>query len=292
MEVDGVGVHYVERGVGTPVVLLHGNTVSLHDFEACGLLDQLARHHRVIAFDRPGFGHSERPRDRLWTPAAQAELLHRAMAKLGVERPAIVGHSMGTLVALALALNHPEQVRQLVLASGYYYPTVRMDALLTAPVALPVLGDVLRYTVTALAARATLKGVVKGMFAPEAVPRAFFAAQSREMMLRPSQIGANAEDAAFMLPAASSFADRYRELRMPVTILAGSQDAVIDPEAHAVRFHHDVAHSEMVLVPACGHMVHYRCGEAIAAALANPPAGATVAVPGAAPMQAPVALSP
>jgi pimeloyl-ACP methyl ester carboxylesterase len=267
IEVDGVGVHYVERGTGTPVVLIHGNTVSLEDFEASGLLDRLASNHRVIAFDRPGFGHSDRPRDRLCTPAAQAELLLAALHLLRVDRPAIVGHSMGTLVALFMALSRPDQVRQLVLLSGYYYPTVRVDALLAAPVALPIVGDALRYTITALAARATLKSVVKGMFVPREVPPDFFAVVSREMMLRPSQIRANAEDAAFMMPAAASLAARYSELRLPVTIMAGAADGVVDPEAHSVRLHDDVPDSELVVLPEIGHMVHHATSDAIAAAL-------------------------
>ncbi|MDQ6627914.1 MAG: alpha/beta hydrolase, partial [Pseudomonadota bacterium] len=129
LSVDGVRLHVVERGEGPPVVLIHGNMVSQRDFEASGLIEHLARNHRVIAFDRPGFGHSSRPRDRLWTPAAQAELLHAALAQLGVGPAAVVGHSMGAMVALALALDHPEQVRRLVLLGGYYYPSARVDAL-------------------------------------------------------------------------------------------------------------------------------------------------------------------
>ena len=137
--IDGVRLHYVVRGEGSPVLLLHGNTVTHADFQASGLIDRLARHHRVIAFDRPGFGHSSRPRDRLWTPSAQAALLRRALAGLGIHRPQVVGHSMGTMVALAMAMDYPADVSALVLVGGYYYPTVRIDALLTAPVALPVL---------------------------------------------------------------------------------------------------------------------------------------------------------
>src|SRR5690349_12639945 len=57
LEIDGVHLHYVERGEGRPLVLLHGNGVSLVDMEASGLLDRAARHYRVIAFDRPGYGH-------------------------------------------------------------------------------------------------------------------------------------------------------------------------------------------------------------------------------------------
>lgn len=268
--VDRVGLHYVERGTGTPVVLIHGSNVSLEDFEASGLLDRLARNHRVIAFDRPGFGHSDRPRDRLWTPAAQARLLQAALEQIQVDRPAIVAHSTGTSVALCMALNRPEQVRQLVLLSGYHYPTMRVDALLAAPVAVPVLGDAMRYTVTALAARVTMKGVVKGMFAPREIPPRFFSVVPREMMLRPSQIKANAEDAAFMMPAAASLAARYSELRLPVTIMAGAADKVVAPEDHSVRLQEDVLNSELIVLPEVGHMIHYAAVDAIAASLAEP----------------------
>jgi len=112
LDIDGVRLHVVEKGEGSQVVLIHGNVVSERDYEASGLLDRLARNHRVIAIDRPGFGHSTRPRDRLWTPAAQAKLLHAALVQLGVKQAVVVGHSMGAMVALALALDYPEDVRR------------------------------------------------------------------------------------------------------------------------------------------------------------------------------------
>ena len=65
VNVDDTQVHYLERGHGTPLVLLHGNTLRLEDFVASGLVERLARNYRVLAFDRPGFGYSERPRNRL-----------------------------------------------------------------------------------------------------------------------------------------------------------------------------------------------------------------------------------
>ncbi len=267
IEVDGVRLHYVERGEGPPVLLIHGNTVSLADFEASGLIDLLAARHRVIAIDRPGFGHSERPRDRLWTPTEQARLFHMALAQLGAERPVVVGHSMGTLVALAMALDHPAEVRSLVLLGGYYYPNLRVDALLTAPVALPVVGDVMRYTVSAMTGRAMLKSMVKGMFTPNEVPPEFFSVLSREMMLRPVQLRANAEDAAFMIPEATSSSDRYKELLMPVTIISGDKDLVVNYEDHSKRLHEELPHSELVVVPDTGHMVHYAAPERVAAAV-------------------------
>lgn len=267
LEVDGVRVHCVDRGEGPAVLLVHGNVVSSADFEASGLIDLVSPGHRVIAVDRPGFGYSERPRDRLWTPDAQARLLAGVLDQLGVAQAVVLGHSMGTLSALALALNHPEKVRKLVLVGGYYYPQLRLDALLTAPVALPLLGDLMRYTVTALSARAMLRRVAKKMFQPRAVPAGFFPTLSREMMLRPMQLRANAEDAAFMQPAAAALSARYPELRLPVTIMAGADDEVVDPEAHSARLHRDLPYSQLLVQPGAGHMVHYAAPEMLAAAL-------------------------
>ncbi len=101
IEIDGVRLHYVERGQGQPVVLLHGNGALIQDFGLSGVFDRAAASYRVIVFDRPGFGYSDRPRDRLWTAQAQADLLYKALRTLGIDRLVVVGHSWGTLVALS-----------------------------------------------------------------------------------------------------------------------------------------------------------------------------------------------
>jgi len=96
----------------------------IQDFECSGLVDLVAKDCRVIVFDRPGFGHSERPRSVVWTPDAQAELIKLALEQLGVSNAIILGHSWGASVAVSVALKYPSLVRGLVLASGYYYPTL------------------------------------------------------------------------------------------------------------------------------------------------------------------------
>jgi pimeloyl-ACP methyl ester carboxylesterase len=265
--VDGVRVHYVMQGEGPPLVLLHGNAVTNADFKASGLMDRLAKRHRVIAFDRPGFGHSTRPRDRFWTPSAQAALLGAALKRLGIEQPIVVGHSMGAMVALAMALDQPASVARLVLICGYYYPSVRADVLLTAPVALPVLGDALRYTVTALSARATIGRMAENMFAPNEVPPRFFPVLSREMLLRPVQLRADAEDAAFMVPAALSMARRYAGMQVPATLIAGTDDRIVNLKANSARLHSELPYSELITVPKAGHMAHYFAQDQIVRAL-------------------------
>lgn len=267
LTVDGVRLHYLDRGRGTPVVLLHGNAVRLEDFVASGLVDRLAAHHRVIAFDRPGFGYSERPRDRLWTAEAQAALLHKGLSQLGIEQPVVLGHSWGTLVALALALRENAQVRRLILVSGYYFPTARLDVLLAAPAAVPVIGDIMRYTVSAISARLLLGRTVKAMFAPQPVAANFLPTLSRELLVRPAQIRANAEDAAFMVPSAAVLCKRYTELSMPVAIFAGEGDKVVDPNSQARKLHAVLANSELYVLSGLGHMLHYDVPEKIVAAI-------------------------
>ncbi|MBA9070355.1 alpha-beta hydrolase superfamily lysophospholipase [Methylobacterium sp. RAS18] len=122
--VDGLPVHVIVRGRGRPVVLVHGNGTMAEDFAICGLIDRLAARYRVIAIDRPGFGYTGRPRHRIWTAQAQAVLLHRVLEQLGVERPLLVGHSWGTIVALALAADGRRPLRGLVLLSGSYFPGI------------------------------------------------------------------------------------------------------------------------------------------------------------------------
>ena len=120
--VEGVKLHYLERGDGPPIVLLHGNGVTAQDWAVSGVFDGLATDHRVIAFDRPGFGYSDRPRNVDWTPVQQAELLHRALTQLGITGYVLVGHSWGTLVALALALNYPADVTRVVCTFRVLFP--------------------------------------------------------------------------------------------------------------------------------------------------------------------------
>jgi pimeloyl-ACP methyl ester carboxylesterase len=121
----------------------------LDDFLISGVIDQTAHRYRVIAFDRPGFGHSNRPSDRSWTPSARASVLLQACRRLGIDRPMVVAHAWEALVALALALDHPHRTAGLVLLSGCYFPKPRRDVALLSPPAILVLGGLLSYRGTA-----------------------------------------------------------------------------------------------------------------------------------------------
>jgi pimeloyl-ACP methyl ester carboxylesterase len=249
LNVHSIRLHMIDTGgPGPAVILLHGNGVTLADMEISGLISRAAHRHRVVAFDRPGFGYSYRPRTTIWTPAAQANLLSAAFEMMGIEEAVVVGHSWGCMVALALALNHPRLVTGLVLVAGYYFPTPRIDVPLFAPPAIPVIGDVVRYTIAPLVGQLIKNKVIRKLFSPQRVPSRFSADFPTELSLRPGQIRAASEETGLMVSSAAAAAGRYKELQMPITIMAGTADEVADPRRQSLRLHDTINHSRLLLL--------------------------------------------
>jgi pimeloyl-ACP methyl ester carboxylesterase len=246
-------------------VLLHGNLTLIDELVLSGLVELAAQHGRVIAFDRPGYGYSTRPRARIWTAAAQADLIHDALRRLGVERPVVVGHSFGTIVALEMALRHPRSIAGLTLLSGYFFPTARVDVPLLSPPAVPVIGDVMRHTVSPLLGRLGWPGIRRLLFGPAPVTPGFD--DLKGMMLRPEQIRSGASESALMVPTVSKLQGRYPELAMPVTILAGADDRFVGTDRQSGTLHRLLPQSRLRIVPGAGHMVHHTAPEAALAAI-------------------------
>jgi pimeloyl-ACP methyl ester carboxylesterase len=258
LDVDGVRLHFIVRGDpdAPPLVMFHGNGTFLQDLTISGLVDAAANKFRVICFDRPGFGHSSRPRSVIWSPERQAELFCAALTRLGIERTLVLGHSWGTLVALAMAARNSERVKGLVLVSGYYFPTWRFDVWFASSAAIPLIGDALRYTISPISTWLALPLFAKKTFAPKPVPDIIKKEYPRLMLIRPSQLRAVAEDSAFMLPSVATLTLSYRRLKCPTAIIAGRDDKIVDSE-QALRLEKVVPHATVTLVPEAGHMVHY-----------------------------------
>jgi pimeloyl-ACP methyl ester carboxylesterase len=114
-DINGISLYYEEHGAGEPLVLLHGG------FGAGELwapvLPALAAERRVITVDLAGHGHSPDPGDRPLRPELMADDIAALIEHLGLERADVMGYSLGGMVALRTAIQHPERVRDLVLVS-------------------------------------------------------------------------------------------------------------------------------------------------------------------------------
>ncbi len=255
VEVDGVRLHYVEAGAGPPLVLLHGLGSMADDFLVSGLVAQAQGRYRVLAFDRPGYGFSTRPHGSTWSPAAQARLFLAALRKLDANRPIVLGHSWGTSIAISLALAAPGFARSLVLASGLYFPSPRVDAPLLIPPALPLIGALLRRTVSPLAGRALWPYWLRMLFAPTPVPAAMAALSWKA--LRPQTLRAVGEEAMHLLPFTIRTARSYPKLTLPVVLVAGASDGYVSTRFHTERLYPILPNAQLVVAGNAGHMVHH-----------------------------------
>jgi pimeloyl-ACP methyl ester carboxylesterase len=120
--------------------------------------------------------------------------------------------------------------------------------------AIPVLGDVARFTIAPVLARMLWPALLRKIFGPREVP-AKFAGFPKEMAVRPSQIRASAAEAALIVPAALSHYREYANLKMPVTIIAGDKDKLIDIDEQSARLHRDVSQSCFYRLGGEGHMI-------------------------------------
>ncbi len=265
--VNGVRLHVLERGPrdAPAVLMLHGNGATVEDFDSSGLIDRLAERHRVVVIDRPGFGHTRRPRLRLFDASGQAALIADAMPILGLHRPLVLGHSWGALTAAALAVTRPETVSALALLSGYYFPTPRADVALFSLPAIPGPGDLFRYTVGPTLSAALEPLLLHRIYEPQPVPERFQREYPHPLAYRPSQIRAASEDTVLMIPSAAALAGRYREIAVPTLIMAGDEDRIVTFDEQSVPLHHEIAGSELHILPGLGHMIHHFAADEITA---------------------------
>lgn len=267
LDAAGATLHCVDAGRGPPVVLVHGIGSTLEDWFISGVAGDLLRDHRVVAVDRPGYGHSTRPSRLTWTPERQADAIAGLMDGLGIAGAVVAAHSFGVLPAIALALRHPSTVRALVLLAGFYYPGATVARTARAVAALPGLGPLARTTLAPPLARAAMPALVRAMFAPDRPTAAFQAGFPVHLATRSTQLEAGADDTARIEPATRRLSPHYHRLALPVTAVAGEADTIVDAAAQTGRLARTVPGAQALIVPATGHMVHHTATDRVTAAI-------------------------
>lgn len=282
VEVDGARLHYVRRGSGPEVVLIHGAGGNLRDF-TFDLVDRLAGRYTVTAFDRPGLGHSDRAPGVATgalaregeSPQAQARLLRAAATRLGIARPVVAGHSYGGIVSLAWAVAGLDAASADAAVNAAAHVGI-------AGVALPWPGGLGAYytinasrlggvtTVPLIAAfvpDAVVRDRIARTFAPNPMPEGYAQHIGAGLTLRPASFRANVRQVNTLRPHVVAMEPRFAELRLPIEIVHGDADTTVPAAIHAIPFAQRYAPARLTLLEGVGHMPHHAAPDAVVAAV-------------------------
>jgi pimeloyl-ACP methyl ester carboxylesterase len=255
--VDGNRIHYVERGEGRPILFIHGLGGTLHHF-LYPLFDKLGPGYRLIALDRAGSGWSTRTDGSDGRLTDQARGVHRFIETLGLEKPLLVGHSLGGAIALQTALDFPDDVSGLVLISplthfGGGIPEGFRDLWIPSPWKRRLVA----WTVSAPRAIRNAPAVLDFVFGPQQPPADYATAGGAMIGLRPSHFYATSTDFVSSGRDLRRLQARYGELQMPVGILFGDADRVLDYEKQGLAMEGKVKGLDLEIVSGIGHMLQY-----------------------------------
>jgi len=270
VEVEGLRIHAWQAGpeTSTPVVLVHGASGNLRDW-TFSIAPVIARTHRVIAFDRPGFGHSDRPRGAAAAdPAVQAAILRAAAGKLGAERPIVVGHSWGAALALAWALDARDDVAGVVAVSGVTMPYTGLARVFDAAGISDAVTWLYTEYMKSVADDGGIERFVTRIFRPQEPPDGYLRYVGAPLALREATLDANAADIAALNAALGRMMPRYPDLGLPVEVIHGEAD-FIDPGHQSKALAEILPRARLTLLPEVGHMAHHAAPGVLTGAIAR-----------------------
>ena len=243
------------RAVGTAIVLLHGASSNLREFEH-GLIPALQKLAPVAAVDRPGHGYSERVADQWPDPASQAHALKQALDAVGIQRPVLVGHSLSGAIVLAYALQYPNDIRGAVLLAGATHPWKSGVAWHRHLAGLPILGEVFARTLVVPISKAVAPAAIQHVFWPEAVPDNYMRDSGMGLSVLPGPYRASAEDVRLLSDYLKTQSRRYATLETPLLLISGDLDAVVPAWNHTARLA-GLPNAKVILLKGAGHGLHH-----------------------------------
>jgi pimeloyl-ACP methyl ester carboxylesterase len=250
IDVDGLSVHFRDQGPRDdldPIVLLHGTSSSLHTWE--GWVAELAKKHRVITLDLPGFALTGPFPDGDYHTEHYVQFMHDLLDQLGIARCVLGGNSFGGQIAWTTALSLPKRVDKLILVDAAGYPRASTSVPIGFRLAqMPVVSQLMRVTLP----RALVVSSVRNVYGDPSKVTPLLVDRYYELTLR---AGNRAALSARLRQSAASAAwvARIPELRLPTLILWGERDRLIPPQL-AQRFHREISSSELVTFDDLGHV--------------------------------------
>jgi pimeloyl-ACP methyl ester carboxylesterase len=258
IDVPGARLHIRDFGEANKdrpaLLMIHGLAGQLSHY-TYGVAGKLAERHRVIVVDRPGSGYSTRAPDASADLSAQAAAMAALVRTLGLGPACVVGHSLGGAVALTMALEHPQQVAGLALLAPLTHirddvPPVFAGLTIQSPSMRKLVAWTLAIPASIRKSAATLEVV----FGPEAVPKDFATRGGGLLSLRPSAFLSASADLQALPDRLPQVQARYHELRVPVSVLYGKDDRILDWKANGQALVDKVPGARLELVEG-GHML-------------------------------------
>ncbi len=260
IQIEGINYHYKEAGSGKPAfLLLHGFGASVSSWRE--VVQPLSAYGRVIAYDRPAFGLTDRPMPGEWSGespyslSSQARMLVELLDAKGIDQAVLVGNSAGGTLALYTALNYPARVQALVLvdaavyAGGPAFPDW-LRALLETPQARRI-GPLLVRSIQ----ETGMQILIKAWNDPGKITDDIRANYRQPLKL------ANWDRALYELTIASApthITERLPELRLPVLVITGDNDQIV-PTEQSLRLAREIPGARLNVIPACGHVPQEEC---------------------------------
>jgi pimeloyl-ACP methyl ester carboxylesterase len=257
VDINGLQVHYELSGQGEPFyLLLHGFGASTFTWRE--ILPDLAEYGTVVAYDRPGFGLTERPLEwqgtNPYSPQAQMELLFGLLDHFGIEKAILIGHSAGGTVAVQAAVRYPEQVEALILIAPAIYSGGGAPAWIR-----PILSTPQMRRLGPLFVRQVF-GSAEGLLDLAWHDPQKISAETLAGYERPLQVG-NWDRALWELTLASKESDLEGELaqvQTPTLVISGDDDRIV-PSQESVRLATELPNAELAMIENCGHVPHEEC---------------------------------
>ena len=262
VEVNGVTVHYKEMGQGEPVfILLHGFGAS--EFSWREVMEPLSTSGRVIAYDRPAFGLTERPMEGNWTGTnpysvqGNVELLDGLMDELGVDKAILVGNSAGGEIAAAYAIEHPERVQGLVLVDpavgdGSRGPFPQWAVSLMASPQIRHIAPLLVRTIAGEMGNDTIR---MAWHDPSRIDPEVYEGYRKPLKAN------NWDKALYEFTIAGNpvnYSGRLADLTMPVLVVTGDDDRIV-PTEQSIQLSREIPGAELVVLKDCGHVPQEEC---------------------------------
>ncbi len=245
-DLDGVSVHYQEKGAGTPLVLLHGFTSSTYSWKDA--FEPLSKNFRVIAVDLKGFGFSGKP-DGDYSRRAQAALVTHLLDYLKIEKAWLCGNSMGGEIALDVALVNPQRVAGLILIDSAGVEVPGSGSLAPSYLLIPVVGRVLT-ALSLTSDKLVRQGLEKSFYDRAKVTDERVANYYRPLQTRGGQLAAlRARTQADQFPIEQDLG----KVNAPALIIWGAADQLI-PLAAGRKMSLLIKDSKLVIFERCGHL--------------------------------------